>query len=153
MRSEREGVRPFSNGTEFSDWTERNCDRCVRRGPSDTGSECRLERALAVAYFGSGEVTVDVARLINRAGDDRESFVCGERVLRPEEQVKEDRRNALPEWSLVRSDGFEIARYRWTLAERRYLLREWSDTYRWCGMSVALRATPPDTGTPRETPE
>ena len=53
---------PFSNGTEFECWDDRNCDRCVK-GAGNNGDAlvCPIEEALTEALFGDGEMRFEMA--------------------------------------------------------------------------------------------
>jgi hypothetical protein len=58
---------PFSNGTDFAAWSDRNCWECARNiaDPADAVPEpgnCPLYEALADAYVGDGEILVSLAR-------------------------------------------------------------------------------------------
>lgn len=54
-------VRPFSNGSEYRDWTERNCrDGCLFFDAEPP--KCELEFALGLAYFGDGTIAPEIAR-------------------------------------------------------------------------------------------
>ena len=51
----------FSNGSEYRDWTARNCDRCSVCGPRDFGpSKCALETALSMASMLDGNIPVSL---------------------------------------------------------------------------------------------
>ena len=53
-------VRPFSNGSQFSDWVERNChDGCLYYNHDDPA--CELDIALGLAYLGEGNIPPDIA--------------------------------------------------------------------------------------------
>jgi hypothetical protein len=53
--------RPFSNGSEYRDWTDRNCKAgCAHY--TEPQPTCPLELALGLAYFGDGTVTHGVAK-------------------------------------------------------------------------------------------
>lgn len=75
-----ERVRPFSSGSQFGDWTERNCERCKKS--SEDGSKCDLELALCMAYFGDGTISREEA---GRIGCDKSkrlyTWDCTEREL------------------------------------------------------------------------
>lgn len=51
-------VRPFSNGSEFREWTDRNCHGCAR---FTAPPSCELERALALGYIGDGTIPLAIA--------------------------------------------------------------------------------------------
>ena len=57
--------RPFSNGSQYMDWEESNCNRCSKGAPPDAdsydGMRCDIQRALAEACFGDGTVPVQIA--------------------------------------------------------------------------------------------
>lgn len=63
-------VRTFSSGSEFMDWTCRNCDNCGRykneiSEPTDLREGgCALELRLALAYMGDGKIPFKVAKRI-----------------------------------------------------------------------------------------
>lgn len=60
--------RPFSNGTEYGMWSERNCERCAKGYacndgvPSFDAIACEIERALAIASISDGEIDGRIAR-------------------------------------------------------------------------------------------
>lgn len=67
----------FSNGTQFADWTDRNCDRC-KKGASvilepHEWPTCEIEYAIGVAYIGSGKIDEEIAK---RAGVSEETKGC-----------------------------------------------------------------------------
>lgn len=70
-----ESVRPFSNGTEFMDWTASNCDQCIAQGDPNVSplesvphDACVLEAALGIAYCGNGMIGKRAAELIGCDG-------------------------------------------------------------------------------------
>jgi hypothetical protein len=60
MIDKPEVAKPFSNGSEYHEWRDNNCDLC-KLGFDDTKGnyKCKYERALDHAYFGDGCVRVD----------------------------------------------------------------------------------------------
>jgi hypothetical protein len=76
------GMRPFSCGSQFADWTSSNCDRCTKAADDklDGQAACTIELALWNAYFGSGEVTPDIARRMGATPENEGRYVwpCGE---------------------------------------------------------------------------
>ena len=56
------GVRPFSNGTQFADWTGWNCDLCRKGENPDAIPDCDIALALGEGYWGDGTVTPEIAR-------------------------------------------------------------------------------------------
>lgn len=62
-------VSPFSNGTEFSQWVETNCDRCTRAYDEDAEIYlCPIQEALDMASLDDGTVDADVARRMGFGG-------------------------------------------------------------------------------------
>jgi len=65
-------VRPFSNGTEYNMWSERNCERCRKvnweaiDGPT---SQCEIILALEAANWDDGTVSADIARRMGWDGE------------------------------------------------------------------------------------
>lgn len=53
-----EKIRPFSNGTEFEIWENKNCCQCnissINR--NDLKLVCHIEEALTMAYFDDGKL-------------------------------------------------------------------------------------------------
>lgn len=63
---------PFSNGSEYRYWKERNCERCTKDYDSKTGkSHCPLEEAIAQAAAGDGTIPRAIA---DRIGVVAESY-------------------------------------------------------------------------------
>lgn len=67
-------IDPFSNGTEYEIWNERNCERCVKasryKGETDAGDEytlcrCAIQRDIFSRMYSSEPIsqrTIDVCR-------------------------------------------------------------------------------------------
>lgn len=70
MSDEAETVIPFSNGTQYMDWTERNCCRCVKGWRESQGYKCDLEIALAKASVFHGRITEAIAKRIGLPGNE-----------------------------------------------------------------------------------
>jgi hypothetical protein len=72
---ERAGLkRPFSNGSQFCDWTASNCDSCTKYA---TG--CEVATGLAEAALGWGLVRGDIAaRMGLVTNDGRANWPCPE---------------------------------------------------------------------------
>jgi hypothetical protein len=65
-------VRPFSNGSQYGDWTDSNCATC-RKAAKDGGPvACEIELALVTAYVGDGVIPLGVA---DRMGRDHGRYV------------------------------------------------------------------------------
>lgn len=78
-----EAVRPFSNGTQYADWSDSNCARCtkgVHRLNDETAwPTCELEAALLEACFGDGEIPLATAQRIGmRENEGRYVWPCAE---------------------------------------------------------------------------
>lgn len=57
--------RPFSNGTEFMDWKDNNCDDCARgHYDEDNGYRCATQAAIDFASCTDGMVTREHAEVI-----------------------------------------------------------------------------------------
>lgn len=67
--------RAFSTGSQFSEWSYRNCLTC-KFGFNDKHSKfgCERERALVEAYCGDGQITEQVAKAIGFL-DNKECYV------------------------------------------------------------------------------
>lgn len=75
---------PFSNGTQYGDWTDTNCNRCKKSAQQLPESSiydynCVIEEALLEAYVTDGEVEEQIA---NRMGyllnQDKDIWMCPE---------------------------------------------------------------------------
>lgn len=82
-------VRPFSCGSQYGDWRDRNCFRCVKSyehmepKPKDGKGPCEIDNAVGLAYIGSGAVTPDIARRMGYANVGVYGWDCPERELAP----------------------------------------------------------------------
>jgi len=56
-------VRPFYCGSQFSDWTEKNCDHCKKI------ERCDIKDALWEAYVGDGNVSHEIGKRMNYSSD------------------------------------------------------------------------------------
>lgn len=73
-------VRPFSNGSQFSDWEDRNCWRCKKSyhnnppGKREDGYDmpynCELDEAITVAYLGDGTLSEEQGKRIGYTESD-----------------------------------------------------------------------------------
>lgn len=68
-------IKPFSNGSEFSEWTSDNCNQCLAQGDPDVNpldsvphDACVLEAALGLAYIGDGKMARRSVELIGCDG-------------------------------------------------------------------------------------
>lgn len=58
------GVYPFSNGSQYVNWTCANCERCTKQADPDASFDkmpCQIEAALAYASIDDGSVTEEIA--------------------------------------------------------------------------------------------
>jgi hypothetical protein len=62
-------MRPFHCGSQYADWIERNCNRCWKSMNETRKGSCSLDRALATACFGDGEISDEVAKRIGAPDD------------------------------------------------------------------------------------
>jgi hypothetical protein len=69
--------RPFSTGSQFADWTSRNCDSC-KKGYDKKRSKfkCDYEFALGFSYVGDGMITEEIARAIGYLDNFNEEEEC-----------------------------------------------------------------------------
>lgn len=67
--------RPFSTGSQYADWSSRNCGSC-KKGYVSVRNEfrCDWERELCVALVGDGQVTEEVACAIGYL-DNKECYI------------------------------------------------------------------------------
>lgn len=85
--------RPFSNGSQFMDWQERNCCRCAKYSfafaePRTEESICQIELALHNSAWGTGQVTHEIARRMGFTDPLAYTWQCGEFELMPEHGAK-----------------------------------------------------------------
>ena len=107
MSDKPEVARPFSNGSEYHEWRDNNCDLCKRGFDEDTGRyKCKYEQSLDKASFGDGTVRVDYLEVmgLGEAGSGNcSNYQAWDGVLRPgtveyEKQNKKDN-DLLARWS------------------------------------------------------
>ena len=60
-------MRVFSTGSQYADWSNRNCDTCKHQ------DDCNVERRLFEGYLKDGEVSESDARIIGFI-DNREAY-------------------------------------------------------------------------------
>ena len=85
MSAER--IRPFSNGSEYGFFVERNCDRCCKSYVEGVRkSRCSIEKALNEASFSDGTI---LRRIYARMGGS--SGYCPERAESLPHRVKKHR--------------------------------------------------------------
>ena len=75
-------VRPFYCGSQYGDWTDANCRRCVKGTDRENLSArcpCDIEEALLDAYCSNGKVSLPIAERM-RAEQRKHSYIwqCGE---------------------------------------------------------------------------
>lgn len=66
---------PFSNGSQYNDWQDSNCERCKKFDQDQADpSKCEIDFEIGKAYLGDGSVSKDIA---NRIGffDHQRSYV------------------------------------------------------------------------------
>lgn len=61
-------IQPFSNGSDFADWTDSNCEQCIALPLFGSDEACVLLQALDVAYLTDGKITRHAAELIGCDG-------------------------------------------------------------------------------------
>jgi hypothetical protein len=76
--------RPFSNGSQFTDWEGSNCERCTKSALNDDSwaINCTLLNALFTAQIEDGSIDEATARrlgyLTDEGEDRRYVWQCGE---------------------------------------------------------------------------
>lgn len=91
VMEEEMSYRPFSNGSEFGDWTCRNCDRCWKSKVSELTqrSRCPMENALARGSVSDGTIPQRIAKRLGWDGKSSLRDACPEREeTRPKTQKK-----------------------------------------------------------------
>lgn len=75
-------IRPFSCGTQYVDWTDANCRRCVKGADPDSPPArcpCDIEQALLEAYFDEGKVSLPIAQRMGvLSHEGHYNWKCGE---------------------------------------------------------------------------
>lgn len=147
-----EQVRPFSNGSQYGDWRDRNCYRCTKSyermepKPKDGMGPCAIDNAVGLAYIGSGSVTPEIAKRMGFEGGGVYGWDCPERELAPEKKEQAQDLGTLvvypPCEHAVPAFGCEscITKGREGFAREAYLA--WKKTYRLpsckeCGTTMA----------------
>ena len=59
-------IRPFSNGTEFMIWRDKNCDRCEKANTetADRTKTCPMEYDIALASVTDGSIPKESAERV-----------------------------------------------------------------------------------------
>ena len=66
-----EKYRPFSTGSQYGDWSGRNCDSCKKGfNRKKDVFRCEWEMVLCRAYIYDGQVTEEVAKAIGYFGNE-----------------------------------------------------------------------------------
>lgn len=76
--TEENEVRVFSNGSQYSDWTASNCDRCKKAAPLYEDSTCPIELALCEALLSCGKVTQEIADRMGYVDQGKDVWMCKE---------------------------------------------------------------------------
>lgn len=86
-------IRPFSNGSQYTDWEERNCSRCKLDMP-ETGKRfrCPLQKALTLAYWGDGTISETEAKGIGLDESDPPHYTWACASFVPEDNAKRERK-------------------------------------------------------------
>ena len=90
-------VRPFYCGGQFSDWTSTNCDRCTKGSHLQSPDEwprCPLEAALTEAYVGDGTIDQDIATRIGYVPLASYNWPCAEFEATVEWKAEYERRHS-----------------------------------------------------------
>ena len=71
-------IRPFSNGSEYTAWQERNCGKCAKFDPDSLEVACPIDEALLSAYWDDGTISKEMADKIGFDG--KRCHECKEQV-------------------------------------------------------------------------
>lgn len=78
-----EPVRPWHCGSQFSDWIDRNCERCVKYEPEGAPAACEIDHGIMQAML-DGTMPRDLAERCGWVeGEHPYTWDCPERVLSP----------------------------------------------------------------------
>lgn len=76
-----ETVRPFSNGSQYMDWTANNCETCTKAAPPDVSLDempCEIEKALTWACLDAGTIPLPMADRMGYPGGAVYGWPCPE---------------------------------------------------------------------------
>ena len=64
-------IRPFSNGSDLTNWLEKNCDECKISTSYRDSSRfiCHIDEALTLAYFDTGDIDENIFNKVGRRND------------------------------------------------------------------------------------
>ncbi len=64
-------IRPFSNGSDFTNWMTNNCDECKISTSFRDSSDfiCHIDEALTIAYLDDGKIDENIFNKIGRRKD------------------------------------------------------------------------------------
>lgn len=77
-------MTPFSKGSQYADWQDMNCCRCVKYVASNQEDQCcPIEWVLSIASIGDGTIPLSIARRMHAVlpdGSENGNYVwpCGE---------------------------------------------------------------------------
>ena len=73
-------IRPFSCGSQFSDWQMSNCERCKKYSERiEDPPLCEIDYDLGMAYLGDGTVSPDIAKRMGYTDNQgKYNWQCGE---------------------------------------------------------------------------
>ena len=79
-------ISPFSNGSQYGDWTLNNCDKCRKSRVVNKISPCDIELELFRAYLEYGTVPKEMAKRMGYFGNEgAHSWDCPELLGEPDE--------------------------------------------------------------------
>lgn len=81
-------MRPFHCGSQYVDWTSRNCDRCKSSwddGMAVPYGPCEIDNALSAACLEDGQVSDEIGKRMGAGADPLSySWECPEKELKEE---------------------------------------------------------------------
>lgn len=96
-------IYPFHCGTQYGDWSDSNCVRCVHGAEAHNQQPvCEIEKALLTAFAGDGTVTPEIAARMGHTAhsppaQERHSYVWPCNEWEPTEEAKAEYRRKHPE--------------------------------------------------------
>jgi len=67
MKTKEPHIVPFSNGTEFWNWRDNNCEICENNS-NELRNDCKLKIAMELGAIGEGTIPLDTAQWIGYNG-------------------------------------------------------------------------------------
>lgn len=92
-------VNVFSTGSQYIDWSSKNCEGCVKS--TESAKKCDIEAAFAFACFDEGKVPESIAVASGLKSDKAYCWKCPERSTEKPPPVKRGPRKDPNQMSLL----------------------------------------------------